>query len=95
MSNDLSFYCKAYVLKDLRRFSKWNEGLLLGQGPAVPTDDTVVFIHPDFRVTATVYAPEGESELPSRDWIEFCTNELQFVIPDELSRPVATEADQE
>ena len=85
-------YCKAYYLRDLRRWPDWREPesalpLFSESGdPARPSeDDDVVFIHQDFSVTKSMW--HGEDVLladASADFRSFCTNELGFSVPDDV-----------
>src|SRR5262249_50824980 len=62
-----SKYCRAYYLKDLRAFPKWNEGRIHSKEKAVNgdgsfggdfTDDKVAFIHQDLTVTELAWHNE-------------------------------------
>lgn len=84
-------YAKAYLLGELRRFSGWRE-----EKPRQPaaeenghsselTDNDVVFLHQDFTVTELIWP--GENVIFNEDtpeWREFCTQELQFKVPDDF-----------
>jgi len=82
---DLSFYCKAYRFGDLRRFRGFHAGLLVDDDAGVLTDDDVVFVHPNFCVTRSVFLPRRIERTASPDWIEFCKQELKFEIPAEIA----------
>jgi uncharacterized protein len=86
-------YAKAYLLGDLRRFSGWREEKLNREQPAAEenghsselTDNDVVFLHQDFSVTELIWP--GEHVIFNNDtpeWREFCTQELQFKVPDDF-----------
>ena len=70
-------YCKAYYLRDLRRWPAWREKDL--------GDDEVVFVHQDFSVTKSMW--HGEDVLlgdVTAEWRQFCANELEFAVPDDI-----------
>lgn len=93
MSGDLSIYCKAYLLQDLRRFPEWHDARVLGDSDKSSlNDEAVVFIHPDFNVTATIYAPENVAAPPSPSWIAFCKDVLQFSVPEDLMAQASRDA---
>ena len=96
-------YCKAYYLRELRRFSGWLENSLLrktGEASVAPesSDDDVVFIHQDLTVTKSMWQGEDvlfDSVAPG--WREFCDKELGFSVPDDIElierqKPRATES---
>ena len=77
-------YCKAYKLRELRQFAGWIE-----QPQADGTvlqDDDICFIWDDLTVQATSPFPEQgtlfDDVTPA--WRAFCTNQLNFAIPDDL-----------
>lgn len=75
-------YCRAYHLKDLRRFPSWKEQ----QEEEELTDDTVVYLWDDFTVVKSpVMADQGvlwQDVTP--EWETFCREILQFEIPEDL-----------
>jgi hypothetical protein len=74
-------YCKAYYLKDLRRFSGWSES---GDVDYIPDDD-VVFLHQDLTVTVSMWHNENvlfTQKTP--EWENFCVEVLQFQVPDDF-----------
>jgi hypothetical protein len=87
-------YARAYLLGELRKFSDWREEKINWKEiiPAQEngkshelSDDDVVFLHEDFTVTQLIWP--GESVIFNRstpEWIEFCTQELQFKVPDDF-----------
>lgn len=80
-------YCKAYLLRDLRRFPAWEErsGTGDGAGNEPLTDESVVFVHQDFTVTRSIW--HGEDVLfdaVSQEWAAFCEEHLAFAPPDDL-----------
>lgn len=83
-------YCKAYYLKDLRRFASWSESRPNGKAgeatssPAL-TDDDVVFVHQDLTVTQSMFHNENViMGTVTPQWRAFCANELGFKVPDDF-----------
>lgn len=87
-------YARAYLLGDLRKFSDWREEKINwketipagenGNSSAL-SDDDVVFLQEDFSVTQLIWP--GENVIFNRstpEWIDFCTQELQFKVPDDF-----------
>lgn len=83
-------YCKAYYLKDLRRFASWSESRPNGkarEGTSSPalTDDDVVFVHQDLTVTQSMFHNENViMGTVTPQWRAFCANELGFKVPDDF-----------
>ncbi|HKP10955.1 MAG TPA: ankyrin repeat domain-containing protein [Blastocatellia bacterium] len=89
-------YCKAYHLRDLRQFPTWAEVRAnwkaqpaaddgAGGQDAALTDDDVVFIHQDFTVTQSMWHAENVIfDQVSREWEAYCTDVLNFKVPDDL-----------
>jgi uncharacterized protein len=91
-------YCKAYLLKDLRRFSGWSESKInwkekkVDENPAGAeaeqtsfTEEDVVFIHQDYTVTQSMWHDENVLfNRVSPEWKEFCTTSLNFKVLDDL-----------
>jgi hypothetical protein len=75
-------YCRAYQLRDVRRFAGWTEPVPAeAETPTADllSDDSVVFLHRDCSVTRTIWPREailfaGGSE----EWLRFCRDTLQF-----------------
>jgi uncharacterized protein len=85
-------YARAYLLGDLRKFSDWQED------SNELSDDDVVFLQEDFTVTQLIWP--GENVIFNQNtpaWIKFCTQELQFKVPDDFdliaSNPAAKSAE--
>jgi hypothetical protein len=69
-------YCRAYRLAELRAFAGWPSG----QG-----EDAVVYLHDDFRVTATAWSGEDVLfDAVTDEWRAFCTGTLGFRVPDDF-----------
>jgi hypothetical protein len=96
-------YCKAYHLEELRQFPAWSEpktnsttdkGLReADQQEKGFDDDSIVFIHQDFTVTASMR--RGENVIFDRvspEWQQFCSGRLGFTVPDDLDL-IATAAE--
>src|SRR5262245_35504707 len=91
-------YCKAYHLKDLRKFAGWSEDRINwkekrqergkdedGANAQALADDDVVFIHQDLTVTQSMW--HSENVIFNRvapDWEEFCATVLKFRVPDDI-----------
>lgn len=90
-------YCKAYYLRELARFPRWQAGrknwsisaywpddVKAMLGKPLEADD-VVFLHQDFSVTRSMWHGEHVIfEDPGPDWVAFCTESLQFAIPSDM-----------
>lgn len=86
-------YCKAYYLKDLRQYDQWGDIATepthrdeKGNDTGEPaTDEDIVYVHQDFTVTESMWHGEdvvvGEV---SPEWRQFCEQELEFAIPEDL-----------
>ena len=100
-------YARAYLLGELRKFSDWQEEKINwketvpadenGNSPEL-SDDNVVFLQQDFTVTELIWP--GENVIFNRitpEWVDFCTQELQFKVPDDFdliaSTPTAKSAE--
>lgn len=84
-------YCKVYQVSALRRFPDWKENHSNGaenngNGSADEfAEDDVVFLHQDFTVTRSMWHNEDVIfDQVSPEWKEFCTNVLEFKVPDDL-----------
>lgn len=87
-------YARAYLLRDLRKFSDWREEKINwketvpasenGNSPEL-SDDDIVFLHQDFTVTHLIWP--GENVIFNQvtpEWSSFCAQELQYRVPDAL-----------
>lgn len=93
-------YARAYLLRELRQFRDWHEEKINWKEtvPAAEngnsrelSDDHVVFLQDDLTVTELIWP--GENVIFNRttpEWIEFCTQELQFKVPDDFDLIAAT-----
>jgi ankyrin repeat protein len=97
-------YARAYLLGELRKFSDWHEEKINwketipadenGKSPEL-SDDDVVFVQEDFTVTQLIWP--GENVIFNRttpEWMDFCTQELQFKVPDDFDLITSTPAAQ-
>lgn len=90
-------YYVAYHLRDLRRYPAWSENKLDGKAAGTQpageqgqeghglSDDDVVFLHQDYKVTKSIWPDEDVvfSDV-TEQWKDFCRTELRFAVPDEL-----------
>lgn len=76
-------YCKAYKLSDMRRFQNWSM-YASPQSQELP-DDTICYLYDDFHVVQNPFQ-EGTTliEQITPEWEAFCTQTLQFAIPEDL-----------
>ena len=90
-------YCKAYYLKELRRFPQWRESRINWKektdfdseeeegSEKEFADSDVVFIHQDFTVTESMWHNENVIfNQVTPEWRVFCADMLQFKVPDDL-----------
>jgi hypothetical protein len=87
-------YCKAYHLKDLRRFAAWAQVQAGPEAVAGLSDESVVFVHQDLTVTQSMF--HGEQVVLDRvtpDWRAFCATELGFKVPDDFDLMPSKAAD--
>lgn len=95
-------YCKAYHLKDLRKYPSWVESRINWKdnkgdgnhdaGDDFP-DDKLVFVHQDLTVTESIWHNENVifNNLDSA-WEEFCATSINFKVPDDFDFIVPNEA---
>lgn len=77
--NEPSPYCKAYLINKCREFPGWHED------QSITEEDTIVYIHQDHSVTASMW--HGEDVIFSNDsteWEVFCRENLAFTPPTDL-----------
>jgi hypothetical protein len=96
-------YARAYLLGELRKFSDWREEKTNWKesDPAgengnsrARSDDDVVFLQQDFTVTELIWP--GENVIFNRvtpEWVDFCTQQLQFKVPDDFDLIASTPAE--
>lgn len=81
-------YCRAYHLRELRGFAGWTEG-----GPAACDapgggplpEDTIAFVHRDYRVTRTASHHDATLFDGTADgWPRYCVERLEFHPPGEF-----------
>lgn len=85
-------YCKAYHLRDFRRFDAWSESKTNWKESEADSDeeegfsdDDIVFLHQDFTVTESMF--HGENVImgsATPEWRTFCTEDLGFKVPDDF-----------
>ena len=98
-------YCKAYRLRDFRKFSGWTESKInwkedksdTDDGDETETgdkelaDDDVVFIHQDFTVTQSMWHNENVIfNDVTPEWKKFCAEVLKFNVPTDLDLIVSS-----
>lgn len=82
-------YSRAYHLRDLKQFSGWSE--IAAADGEESSDDQIVFIHQDFRVTETIWPDEKVIiDQISDSWREFCANTLGFKVPSDSDLMVSS-----
>ena len=97
-------YCKAYCLRDLRRFAGWRESRINWKensdaGDAAKrhqefSDDDIVFVHRDFSVTQSMWHNENVIfNEAAPEWQSFCSDVLQFKAPDDLDLVMSLHAE--
>jgi hypothetical protein len=90
-------YCRAYYLRDLRKFKgwsekkenwkinkHWSEDLKVGFEKNFDAED-VVFVHQDLTVTRSMW--HGEHVIfdeVTTEWRKFCERDLKFSLPEDL-----------
>ncbi len=92
-------YCRAYYLRDLRRFSGWSEDVpaaqddpggagtadAAGEEDSALNDSSIVYLHQDFTVTRSMWHDEDVVyQEVTPEWRSFCAKDLGFAIPDDL-----------
>ncbi|NOX38146.1 MAG: hypothetical protein GXO78_11495 [Calditrichaeota bacterium] len=88
-------YCKAYLVKDFKKFKNWkvNEANLRKEtrnvdgkeveAPRRLSDDDILYLHEDFVVTDGIYREEHVIfDAVTDEWKEFCRQVLKFSVPD-------------
>lgn len=77
-------YCKAYTLRDLKKFQDWDSKALSSANDLA--DDTVVYIQDELKVTTNALEMDKEEDFIYTDindaWKTFCKETLEFEIPD-------------
>ena len=97
-------YVKAYRLEELRKYDGWREERINwkddgdagnnGDGGKSLSDDDVVFLHQDLSVTESMWHDENVIfNRVTPEWEEFCKNELEFKVPDDLDFCVSVQGD--
>lgn len=72
-------YCKAYSVTALNKFSDWKTSATLDE-------QDIVFLHQDFSVTANIWHDQDVVFCSSSpEWEDFCSQELAFFVPSDLT----------
>jgi hypothetical protein len=81
-------YCKAYYLRDIKKFAHWTE--LRERGSEDLPDDEIVYVRDDFHLVRNPVLPDADPLLRSvtPEWRQFCQQVLQFSIPEEALKAV-------
>lgn len=80
-------YCKVYPIQALRQFSGWSE-------PPETDNNDIVYLHQDLSVTRCIWHDEDivfRSSSPT--WETFCSEELAFSVPTDLTLATAFSAE--
>lgn len=80
-------YCKAFYVGRLREFPGWAERPeAAGDDPAdapALVDEDLVYLQEDYTVTRGIFIDEDTVfDNVTPDWIEFCRDTLNFVLPE-------------
>lgn len=92
---EMGKYCKAYLAKDLRKYSKWEENLdnlrketeyKNGEELEIERnelqDDDILYLQENYVVTDGIMKDEYVIfDKVTDEWKEFCHTELEFEIP--------------
>ena len=102
MSKNPGRYCKAYLIRDLRRFDQWvpnqqnaryRREIVDGEIAEVQnvlTDDHVLFLQEDYTVTDSIFLIDSVIfDQVTPQWVEFCKKTLKFEPP--LARATISE----
>jgi hypothetical protein len=79
-------YCKLYQLGELRSFSGWTDAAAPEERDMA--DDASVFLCDEFTVLISPVGKDKDKRLFTKvtpEWEEFCTNVLNFSIPEDLA----------
>lgn len=75
-------YCKAYKLQDLRQFPAWVE---TQDATVQRSDEDICYIWDDFTVVSSPIKNDSLIfDAVTPEWQTFCTDVLQFAIPEDL-----------
>lgn len=84
-------YCKAYYVRDLRRYSHWSEQVASttngknGEADSALGDNDIVYLHQDFTVTKSMWKDQDvifNNTTP--EWQGYCRGTLQFAVPEDI-----------
>lgn len=88
---EIGGYCKAYLVDDCRKYPQWVEVVApveaeAANGDQKLSDDDLLFLHENFKLTRGIYMNEDiVFDRVTPEWIEFCTNTLNFKPPSEAN----------
>jgi hypothetical protein len=97
----MSQYCKAYSIKELRKFHKWKEkkenartekkvtnGKEI-EAPRKLSSDDYLYLHENYVVTDGIFADKNIIfNSTTKEWKNFCENDLKFRIPDFVTNKI-------
>lgn len=103
----MSKYCKAYSIKDLRRFSNWKERnenarkvkhkCMHNKEVEIPrtlADVDYLFIQENYAVTDGIFKDKNIIfDEVTTEWIDYCRDILGFKIPSNVSTPTKEPTD--
>lgn len=97
----MSQYCKAYLIKELRKFHKWKEKKENARtekkesngkeidAPRKLSSNDFLYLHENYVVTDGIFADENIIfDNITEDWKKFCENDLNFRIPDFVTNKI-------
>jgi hypothetical protein len=84
-------YCKAYLVREFRQFSGWNEQQ--DEDSQRLSDEDICYLWDDCTVVKSPVEPGGVVfDTITPEWESFCRTVLQFEIPDDV-RDIDAQAD--
>ncbi len=94
MGKVMGAYCKAYYLKDMRKYKDWTENVENARDEKkeidgeeikekrILTNESIVYLQENYVVTDDIYKEENILfNNVTDEWESFCKNELNFKIP--------------
>lgn len=83
-------YFRAYLLRDLRKFPEWAQGVRVGEQEL--TDESVVYLRDDYAVVRDPIQPDQGVlwDVITPQWREYCSASLGFAPPFQDSRSIGT-----
>ncbi len=78
-------YCKAYYARQVKQFSGWSDEM--HESARELDDNDIVYLWDDFSLVRSPVTSTADQVLFDRvtpQWQQFCTDVLQFTIPEDL-----------